>query len=97
MRRWRGAFRHVVAFGLLGGCSDLQAHELEPPHEIRPGCLSATDGCRVCRIGESGDFVGCSFPGIARLPVTWQCNEPRSVLAPKADAPSVDAVAPLDK
>ena len=97
MRRWQGTLRHVIAFCLLCGCSGLEAHELEPPQEIRAGCRSATDGCRVCKLGESGELVGCSFPGLACLPVAWQCNEPLSAPAPKTDAPSVDAAAPLDK
>lgn len=97
MLRWQGTLCHVIAFGLLGGCSGLQAHELEPPEEIRAGCSSATDGCRVCKIGESGELMGCSFPGIACLPVPWQCNEPRSALAPKSEAPKVDAVVPTSK
>lgn len=97
MRRWRGTLRHVIAFSIVSGWSSLQAHELEPPQEVRTGCLSATDGCRVCKIGESGELVGCSFPGTACLPVAWQCNEPPSASAPKTDAPSVDAVTPLDK
>jgi len=97
MRRWRGPLCHVIAIVLLCGWSDLQAHEFEPPQEIRAGCLSATDGCRVCKIGESGELAGCSFPGIACLPVAWQCNDPGRVLAPKTDAPSVDGVAPQPK
>lgn len=95
MRTSRGTLLHVIAFCTLGGSSGLQAHELEPPQEIRAG--SATDGCRVCKIGESGDLVGCSFPGIACLLVAWQCNEPRGALAPKTDAPKVDAVVPTSK
>ena len=97
MRTWRGTLLHVIAFCILGGSSGLQAHELEPPQEIRAGCSSATDGCRVCKIGESGDLVGCSFPGISCLPVAWQCNEPRGALAPKPDAPKVDAAVPTSK
>ena len=92
MRTWRGTLLHVFAFCTLGGSSGLQAHELEPPQEIRAGCSSATDGCRVCKIGESGDLSGISC-----LPVAWQCNETRGALAPQPDAPKVDAAVPTSK
>lgn len=65
----------LAALALAGALAPLQAHDPEPPREIRGGCQSATDGCRVCKLDTAGGVVGCSFPGIACLPAEWRCND----------------------
>ena len=58
----------------IAGMTAVSAQEQGPPPEVRAGCLSATDDCRVCRISNDGAVVGCSFPGIACAPTAWRCN-----------------------
>jgi len=85
-----GRARHrlwPVFAAMLAGAGSSSAQDVAPPREIRDGCVSATDGCRVCTIDDKGELVGCSFPGIACVPAAWQCNgqngEPGAV--PKGD------------
>ena len=59
---------------LLQGCPQAVAHEIEPPQDVRAGCRSATDGCRVCKLDEQGNVLGCSFPGTACEAAAWTCN-----------------------
>lgn len=37
-----------------------------------PACQSATNGCQVCRRGNSD--TSCSTPGIACQPAEWRCQ-----------------------
>ncbi|MGE0023984.1 MAG: hypothetical protein AB7S70_10180 [Hyphomicrobium sp.] len=76
-RRAMGRVHHrlwPLVAAMLAGAGGAFAQALEPPREIRAGCVSATDGCRVCKIDDKGELVGCSFPGITCAPVAWQCN-----------------------
>jgi hypothetical protein len=79
-----------VFFLVLLGCSQAVAHEVEPPQDVRAGCRSATDGCRICKLDEHGVVVGCSFPGTACEVTAWTCNvrnERPEAAGPKQPAP----------
>ena len=64
-----------------------------PPIKGDKSCREATDGCQVCKFDPSGKLIGCSTPGIACQPGSWNCNVPHSGTATAAsDKPKANIV-----
>ena len=64
-----------------------------PPIKGDKSCREATDGCQVCKFDPSGKLIGCSTPGIACQPGSWNCNALHSGTATAAsDKPKANIV-----